>query len=135
MADSPLHKPRADSEYLHRLVDQLAQESMQVIARVLEGQIRLQEQPFAAMSPADHGPDNAIGASAEAAKAFTPKQAAKVLGISYSSMLNLMAAKKIAVLRHGPKLLRITAEAIDEYKNRHVVPASKPQRPRLYLKK
>jgi excisionase family DNA binding protein len=60
------------------------------------------------MSGGDHG---------EIGNLYTPNEVAKVLGVSYDTILNLVKKGKLKSIRIGPRLIRIKKSSVEELIN------------------
>ena len=60
------------------------------------------------MSGGDHG---------EIGNLYTPNEVAKVLGVSYDTILNLVKKGKLKSIRIGPRLIRIKKSSVEELLN------------------
>ena len=48
---------------------------------------------------------------------YTPNEVAKVLGVSYDTILNLVKKGKLKSIRIGPRLIRIKKSSVEEVLN------------------
>ena len=48
---------------------------------------------------------------------YTPNEVAKVLGVSYDTILNLVKKGKLKSIRIGPRLIRIKKSSVEELLN------------------
>ena len=48
---------------------------------------------------------------------YTPNEVAKVLGVSYDTILNLVKKGKLKSIRIGPRLIRIKKSSVEELIN------------------
>jgi len=48
---------------------------------------------------------------------YTPNEVAKVLGVSYDTILNLVKKGKLKAIRIGPRLIRIKKTSVEELLN------------------